>query len=335
RPVTPNSSGKDYTGTVIDRLTLGENLLESIVTVKHYSLGVWGQGKGEMNLSPTGNTGNYFSQQNRTARRAEWMEMLSLKPISIFNGAGSHNLKFGSIVGHTGNEGEFIARPVNILNAQGDAQGNRLRRIEFTGGQPFDRENLELVGFGQDHWVVTPKLAFDLGLRLERQGISETFRIAPRAGLAWTPFANHKTVFRTGYGIFYDRVPLNVYAFTNYPEQVITTYGPDGSVVDGPRHFYNITDSYERKGNPFHGKNAVGNFAPHSSTWNIEVEHAFSSWLKLRANYLSSNSHELITVEPRLVEGRDALVLGGNGRGRYRQLELTGRVTFGEGKQQL
>src|SRR5262245_1842751 len=82
RPVTPNSSGKDYTGTVIDRLTLGENLLESIVTVKHYSFSVWGQGKGEMNLSPTGNTGNYFSQQDRRAQRVEWMEMLSLKPIS-------------------------------------------------------------------------------------------------------------------------------------------------------------------------------------------------------------------------------------------------------------
>jgi hypothetical protein len=335
RPVTPNSSGKDYTGMVIDRLTLGENLLESTVSVKHYSLGVWGQGKGEMNLSPTGNTGNYFSEQNRTARRAEWMEILSLKPISVFNGAGSHNLKFGSIFGRTGAEGEFIARPVNIL----DAQGNRLRRIEFTGGRPFDREDHELVGFGQDHWVVTPKLGFDLGLRLERQGITKTFRIAPRAGLAWAPFANHMTVFRAGFGVFYDRVPLSVYAFTDYPEQVITTYGPDGSVIDGPRHFYNITDSYERKGNPFlRGKNTPGNFAPYSSTWNVEVEHALSPWLKLRANYLSSNSEGLITVEPRapsLVDGRDALALGGAGRGRYRQVELTGRVTFGEGKQQL
>src|SRR5262249_50724383 len=159
RPVTPNSYGKDYTGTVIDRLTLGQNLLESIVTVKRYSLGVWGQGKGEMNLSPTGATGNYFGEQYRASARAEWIEMLSLKPISIFNGAGSHNLKFGSIVGRTGNEGEFLARPVNIL----DAQGNRLRRIEFTGGRSFDREDHELVGFGQDHWVVTPRLALDIG----------------------------------------------------------------------------------------------------------------------------------------------------------------------------
>src|SRR5262245_34707029 len=40
-------------------------------------------------------------------------------------------------------------------------------------------------------------------------------------------------------------------------------------------------------------------------------------------------------VTPRVVEGRDALVLGGAGRARYRQLELTARLTFGEGKQQM
>jgi hypothetical protein len=91
------------------------------------------------------------------------------------------------------------------------------------------------------------------------------------------------------------------FLFTNYPEQIMTTYGPDGSVVDGPRHFYNITASPERKGNPFlRRKNTAGNFAPYSSTWNIEVEHAFSSMLKLRANYLSNNSEGLITVEPRV-----------------------------------
>ena len=329
RPVTPNWRGKDYTGTLIDRLTLGKNLLESTVTVKNYTVNVYGQGRGEMNLSPTGNSGNYFSEQDRAARRVEWIEVFSLKPI---RNIGSHNLKFGSIVGGTSNEGEFIARPVNIL----DATGNRLRRIEFAGGQPFDREDLEIVGFGQDHWVVTPKLAFDIGMRFERQGITETFRIAPRLGLAWTPFANQKTVFRTGYGIFYDRVPLNVYAFDKYPEQIITTYAPDGAVVDGPRRFFNLTDRAERKGNPFLlGKNTTGNFAPYSSTWSVEVEHAVSSLLKLRANYLSSNSEGLITVVPKIVEGRDALVLGGSGRSRYRQLELTGRLTFGEGKQQL
>ncbi|HKC87203.1 MAG TPA: carboxypeptidase regulatory-like domain-containing protein [Blastocatellia bacterium] len=329
RPVTPNFKGKDYTGTLIDRLTLGQNLLESTVAVKDYRVNVYGQGSAEMNLTPTGNTGNYFSWQDRDARRAEFMETLSLKPIL---GLGAHNLKFGSIIARTSNDGQFVARPVNIL----DNQGTLLRRIEFSGGSPFDLEDLETHFFGQDHWVVTPKLAFDYGLRFERQGITETFRLAPRAGLAWTPFDNHKTVLRSGYGIFYDRVPLSVYAFDKYPEQVMTTFAPDGSVIDGPRRYFNITDRAEVRKNPFIGGGSnAGNFAPYSGTWNMEVEHTFAPWLRLRGNYLTSNSSGVIVINPKVVQDRDALVLGGGGKSRYRQFELVGKMMFQEGKHQL
>jgi hypothetical protein len=329
RPVTPNWKGKDYTGTLIDRLTLGENLLESTVAVKQYTIDVWGQGVAEMNLAPEGNSGNYFSSQDREATRAEWMETLSLKPI---RNIGAHNLKFGSIVARTTNRGLFEARPVNLL----DGQARMLRRIEFTGGEPFDLKDFEIHFFGQDHWVVTPRLALDLGLRFEHQGITETTRIAPRAGLAWTPFDNQKTVFRAGYGIFYDRVPLSVYAFDRYPEQVVTSYGPGGSIIDGPRRFVNITDRADRGDFPFvRGGSDAGNFAPYSGTWNAEIEHAFAPWLRLRANYLSSNSSGIVVVDRKVVQGQDALVLGGSGASRYRQFELVAKMAFQEEKQQL
>jgi hypothetical protein len=333
RPVTPNWKGKDYTGTLIDRLTLGQSLLESAVTVKNYTVNVFGQGVADMNLTPTGNTGNYFSWQDREARRAEWMETLSLKPVQgdrIFGGA--HNFKLGSIVTRTSNRGEFRARPVNIL----DNQGAILRRIEFLDGEPFDLVDLETNFFGQDHWVVTPRLALDYGLRFERQGITETLRLAPRAGLAWTPFDNQKTVLRSGYGIFYDRVPLSVYAFDKYPDQSMTTFAPDGSVIDGPSRFFNITDRAETRKNAFisSGSNA-GNFAPYSGTWNAEVEHAFGPWLRLRGSYLSSNSSGLIVINPKVVQGQDALVLGGGGKSRYRQFEMVGKLNFQDGRQQL
>ena len=74
QPVTPTFSAHDYTGTVIDRWTIGRSLLESTLAIKRFSGNVWGQGEEDMILTPTGNSGNYFSNQNRRASRAEWIE---------------------------------------------------------------------------------------------------------------------------------------------------------------------------------------------------------------------------------------------------------------------
>lgn len=328
REVTPNFSGKDYTGTLIDRLTLGANLLESLVSVKDYTAAVWGQGVAEMTLTPTGNRGNYFSQQNRQATRAEWTETLSLEPI---RNIGSHNLKFGSIISRTTNQGEFIARPVNIR----DANDNLLQRIEFARGSLFDLTDYETHFFGQDHWNISPKMAVDIGLRFERQSIADTLRFAPRVGMAWTPFNNQKTVFRAGAGFFYDRVPLGVYAFDKYPEQIITSYAANGSILDGPRRFANVTSRAVNNNLFLSNGSNIGNFSPYSATWNVELEHAFARYLKLRVNYLNSNSEGVVTVQPGMIQGKDSLILNGNGQSRYRQFEITGKLNWGEQKQNL
>jgi Carboxypeptidase regulatory-like domain len=326
QPVTPTFSAHDYTGTLIHRWTIGSNLLESTLAAKRFTGDVWGQGTENMILTPTGNEGNYFSQQNRRASRLEWLETYSLAPIRMF---GSHNLKFGSTIAHTGNRGDFIARPIEIQ----DNDGRLVKRIDWVGGQAFDRTDVEIAFFGQDHWVITPKLAMDVGTRFERQGITETVRVAPRIGLAWTPFANQQTTIRGGFGLFYDRVPLSVFAFDGYPEQVITTFGPNGEIIDGPRHFINITDRAEEKFPFLFSKNVVGNFAPYSATWNVEIEHPINRMLRVRANYLQSNSFGNVIFTPKVIQGQDALVLGGDGRSRYRQLELTARLALQDGQQ--
>src|SRR6266436_5124307 len=84
QPVTPTFSAHDYTGTVIDRWTIGRSLLESTLAIKRFSGNVLGQGEEDMILTPTGNSGNYFSNQNRRASRAEWIETFSLPPIVAY-----------------------------------------------------------------------------------------------------------------------------------------------------------------------------------------------------------------------------------------------------------
>jgi len=329
QPVTPSFSARDYTGTIIDRLTIGSHVLESLVAVKSYGADVWAQGPAEMVLTPTGNQGNYFGEQERHASRVEWLESVSLKPVDH---VGTHHFQFGSTVTRTANRGEFAGRPVNIQ----DYDGRLLQRIEFVGGSPFDRSDLEAGFFGQDHWLISRRVAMDMGLRVERQGITQTVRIAPRVGFAWTPFNSQRTVIRGGFGLFYDRVPLNVYAFGRYPEQVITTYGPNGEVVDGPRRFLNLTDQTEDGGSPFiRRRDVAGNFAPYNSTWNVEAEHPLFHFLRIRASYLQSNSSGVVLVAPANVQGQDALLESGDGKARYHQMELTARLSWKKGQQLL
>jgi hypothetical protein len=326
QPVSPAFSAKDYTGAVTDRLSLGSNLLESTVGVKMFTGSVWGQGQQDMTLTPVGNLGNYFSQQSRDGSRVEWLETYSFSPMKAY---GTHNVKVGSSISRTTNDGQFTARTVNIDGLDGAL----LKKIEFVGGSPFNRHDLETAFFAEDHWVIKPNLSMDMGVRWDRQGITETFRVAPRMGLAWAPGKGNSTVIRGGFGIFYDRVPLGVYSFDKYPEQLVTTYGPAGQIIDGPRLFVNITDRAAANFLFIHSGKTIGNFAPYSATWNVEVDRKITDKLRIRANYLQSNSYGGIIVSPQVISGQDALVLGGGGKSRYRQFELTSRWNLTDGGQ--
>jgi len=100
-----------------------------------------------------------------------------------------------------------------------DAQGRLLKRIAFSGQGLFDQATRKYQSMLRNHWMPTPGLAFDLGARLEYQAATHTQRIAPRAGIAWTPFRGGSTILRGGFGIYYDHVPLNVFAFSRSPSR--------------------------------------------------------------------------------------------------------------------
>jgi hypothetical protein len=325
-PVSPNTAGSTYSAALTDRTVLGGSLLESGISANSFHSQLWPQGNLPMTLTPTGNSGNYFDRQARTASRFEWRETWS----TTRNAWGPHSLKFGSNLAEAVEHATVADNSVNIV----DAAGVLRAAIAFTPGSPIHRSDFESAFFVEDHWTVGSRFAIESGIRVEQQAISNSARIAPRAGFAWTPFANGRTVVRGGAGVFYDRVPLNVYGFTSYPQQVATYYGPGGAQLGPPVVFYNITDAAARSELPFiHARQEPGNFSPYSLNWNLQVEHTIGNWLRLRANYLESFSEGLITLNPTIVQGLNAFVLNGNGGSRLRQFELTSALRLSKERQ--
>jgi hypothetical protein len=318
-PVTPNADFHETTGTVTDRLAFDGGVLQSTLSSRVVSSSIASQGTADMVLSPIGNGGNYFSQESRRANRFEWIEEWSLR---TFHFAGQHMLKFGSVLAHSENVGYFDARQVTLDNAGGQL----LQQINFSGTGAFDLADTEPAAFAEDHWVLNNHLAIDAGIRIEAQTITFTTRTAPRAGFEWTPDTG-RTVIRGGMGVFYDSVPLDVYAFSRYPEQAITTYNANGMPVGPPVQYINLTAEAAQSSFPFiDSAQKSGNFAPYSVAWNVSLERTLSRFLLLRVKYLQSHEQNVITLQPEVVQNQNAFVLGDSGSAHTRQTEFTARI---------
>ena len=320
QPTTPNADLQEYTGTLIHRWGIGGGILQSTIATTSDASDVKPQAIGDMILNPLGNEGNYFSQQTRGADRFQWIESWTPRNLHF---AGTHTFQIGSVIARSENEGDFHASPVLLQNPNGQV----IQRIDYSGGSPFSITDVAPAGYVQDHWMLNNKFAVDGGVRLESQSVTHTFRAAPRAGFSWSPNASSRTVIRGGAGVFYDYVPLNVYAFNNYPQQTVTNYDSTGAVVGLPVSYLNLTQQAASRFPLIDrdGSNS-GNFAPYSVAWNLEVERSVMRQIVVRLKYLHSEANDIITLTPELLAGQNALVLGSAGWAHTRQIEFTTKI---------
>jgi Carboxypeptidase regulatory-like domain/TonB dependent receptor len=139
---------------------------------------------------------------------------------------GRHYLRFGGSVVHhtsggTGSEpgtavlGTFTFRntttaPFGSLTLA-DVQ-NYQQPINF-GIESYELKQWLLTGFVQDDWKVRPDLTLNLGLRYDRQTLTDaTTNFAPRVGFGWNPGGDSRTAIRGGYGMYYTQIRSNAVA---------------------------------------------------------------------------------------------------------------------------
>src|SRR5687768_5674869 len=143
---------------------------------------------------------------------------------------GSHDVKTGVQVSRGRSFGNYrFARegvytfPRDIPFSLANPESYPSAFITFEGPTAWAYSRWSWGAFVQDGWRITPDLTFNVGVRYDVDGSytalnplvrvenglntvqKDRDNVAPRAGVAWTPFADGgKTIVRGGVGTYYD-----------------------------------------------------------------------------------------------------------------------------------
>ena len=261
---------------------------------------------GEMTLFPEQNSGTFFESQRRRTRLFQWSQALHLRPLQS---SGRHLITTGYSYARSTFDGVISNTFVNVLREDSTLSST----IAFAPAAPSSAVKNELSFFVQDNWQVQPRFTFDLGVRLDSDSLSaESANISPRAGFVFAPTHDNRTAIRGGFGVFYDKIPLNIPIFPLLPAQTITHFAADGAtIIQGPLTYAHVIDTHD-------GQLRL----PYSLGWNLQFDRELRPGLLIRFGYESREVFREFYVDPftPTASGEAAeLRLFNNGRQSYRE----------------
>jgi hypothetical protein len=305
REVSPSFRQRGYSVALAERATLSSTaLLESVVAVKTFNAQIDGQDDGTMVLSPDENGGSFFNEQSRETHTLQAGQTLTFHPRSW---AGSHDLKAGVDVIRATLDGSGLSRDVEVRRRDGTVS----QRLTFGRLRHQHADRTDVGAFLQDRWRVTNGLLFEVGGRLDWDGVRDRLNLAPRAGFSANLGASGRSAVRGGAGLFFSETPLNVLAFESFETPTVTYFAADGVT---PLRVV-----------PF-AHRLKGMNSPASLIWNLEYDRKVGDHLLFKVNHLRRNGRHEYLVEPVESGGAGMLEVDSVGRTRYWELELTSRV---------
>jgi len=323
QPASNDLDQKGVTVGLTDRYQSSSGaILSTVVQYTRFDGNAHGQGTADMLVTPEGWGGNFF---NQWSRRGKEFQVIPAYQFAEKHWLGRHELHVGVDFDHRSYAGVSSSNPVQILHQD----GTLAEQITFLPGTVQNASDSAVAEFIQDHWVLDSHWAVDLGARLSSETKGWSAALAPRAGVAYSPGDEGKTVIRAGAGMFYSLLPLLAGDFAANPTQVITPFSAAGLPGVLPVTY---TNAYVGGLNPLTpgGLPSQPDTTPRNLTWNVEVEHELrKSWF-LRVGYIDSHTTYLFTVNPftAAAGAQSFLALMNTGSSHYRELESTLHLTF-------
>jgi outer membrane receptor protein involved in Fe transport len=306
RPVETASTftQEGFSTGVADRLILSATqVLETTVALRSFEVDLKPRSAGPMVYAPQTQSGGFFNGQDRTVHTIQAVEALT---ISKDDWAGQHVFKFGFDVQHS----RFHATDVNqdVLAVRLD--GSVAEQTRFAAeSQHVQLNATEVSGFAQDRWRVNDRLNFELGFRIDRDGVTESVNYSPRGGVAVSVLPEGRAILRGGIGKFAERTPLTLGAFTEFAPRIAQRFDPAGTPL-GPA----VTFVHTRP-SPL--------ITPESIVHTIAWDQRFGRRIFFKAAFLRRNGSHAYVLDPDA--GAGTLSLTSSGEARYWELETTGR----------
>ncbi len=292
-------------------------LLRIALRYTRFNSNASGQGSADMLINPEGWAGNFFSSWTRAANQFELYPTFQFAPKKWL---GRHELRIGADVTHRSYSGKSLSHPVQLFRQD----GTLAEEISFTNSGPLSASATDVEEFIQDKWKLNEHLAISLGGRLTNETVGRAAAFAPRAGVAYSPGKNQKTVFRGGAGLFYDRVSLLEASFARNPARTVSLFDEASQLTGTPILFRN---AYVGNGaGPLSSRLlSAPNSSPRSFVGNIEIDRQLWSTATLRVSWLYSQTRNLFIVDPVTGVFGDAGLLGlfNTGTANYHEFEAT------------
>src|ERR1700758_2163943 len=299
---TPDLHERGYQAYVQHRyFTDSGDLLTSQVSYRSFGADLFPKSDALYELLIETTEGGFFNRQHRDTSQTEWEEIVQSHPHQFL---GTHVFNGGLEFSHSSYDGRQAFSPVEI----GGLGSYPVERIQFGPDSTFHTDKNETAWFVGDKWNVTNRLTLDLGLRFDRDSITDSVNTAPRAGFVLALTRDSKTLLKGGAGFFYDRVPLNIPTFVDLPSRTVVMLDPIGHELNSTT-YSNVISSGLRN--------------PRSEVWNLEVDRQVTSNFLLRVGYQQRNTVRSYFVNP--IESAGMLSLYRRGNNLYKEFQITGR----------